>query len=86
MLAQRRYSFRRLGCGACGCLTALIMLIALACVGLFALVRSVQAATPRHVVLLIDQSNSIVRHSAARALVREPHSIGGTRSIDLRAP
>jgi hypothetical protein len=71
MLAQRRYSFRRLGCGACGCLAVLLALIALACVGLFALVRSVQAATPRHVVLLIDQSASVLNQVATRSLVRE---------------
>jgi hypothetical protein len=71
MLAQRRYSFRRLGCGACGCLAVLLALIALACVGLFALVRSVQAATPRHVVLLIDQSASVLNQPALRSLARD---------------
>jgi hypothetical protein len=71
MFTSGRYSFRRLGCGACGCLTLLIALIVLACVGLFTLVRSVQAATPRHVVLLIDQSASVLNQSATRSLVHD---------------
>lgn len=44
---------RRFGCLGCGCAALLIILFALACVGLFAIVRSVQAATPRQVVLLL---------------------------------
>ncbi len=71
MFSQNRHPLRRLGCSACGCLTLVIVLVVLACMGLFALIQSARAATPRHYVLLIDQSNSMLNRSATRALVRD---------------
>lgn len=71
MFSQNRHPLRRLGCSACGCITLVIVLVVLACMGLFALVQSARAATPRHYVLLIDQSNSMLNRSATRGLVRD---------------
>ena len=70
-MQTRRYSIRRLGCGACGCLILLMLFVMLACVGLFALVQSARAATPRQLVLLIDQSTSVLNQPATRSLVHD---------------
>ena len=82
MFASSRYSFHRLGCGACGCLALLIALIVLACVGLFALVRSVRAATPRHAVLLIDNSLSMGYQTVGGTLLEEARN----RTIESDEP
>ncbi len=64
---------RRVGCGLLGCLTLLILLVVLACVGLFALLTGRAHAAPaaRHTALVVDQSSSIVSSAATETLARD---------------
>jgi hypothetical protein len=66
---------RRLGCWGCGCVVPVIIVSALACLGLLMLVTGrVRAAplndSPREVTVVIDQSGAVVNHTDPQTLMR----------------